>query len=107
MNFETVFGASDIKDDKRDELISRLQQEVQREKDARLEERFVGIVSLVVLLDVVFFSVMDNFGGPIALLVLELIALCAIAKRMGIETIVELISRVLDRISGKSSEIGE
>lgn len=34
------------------------------------------------LLDIVFFTVMPTFGGPIALLILELLILIPMAKRM-------------------------
>lgn len=56
--------------DTRDEQIAELQKKLDGERDARQEERFAFIVLLVLLLDVVFFSVLDTLAGPIALLVL-------------------------------------
>jgi len=85
---------------KKDQQIEELQEEVQFEKDARQEERFVWIVVCVILLDVVFFSVMPSFGGPIALLVLQLLFLIPLANRMGMQEISRILSRVLDRMAG-------
>ncbi|MBL8564079.1 MAG: hypothetical protein JNM89_00010 [Hyphomicrobiaceae bacterium] len=86
-----------------DKLIQELQSRLASEVDARREERFVGIVFIVLLLDIVFFSVMPSFGGPIALLVLELLILIPLAKRMGMEEVAQILNRVLDRMSGKAS----
>lgn len=82
----------------RDDLVAELQGSLEDERDARVEERFVFIVILVLLLDVVFFSVMPSFGGPIALLILELLILIPLAKRMGMEEIAKLLDRVLSRL---------
>jgi len=64
--------------------IEELQSQLARERDGRNEDRFVGVVCLVILLNVVFFSVMPTFGGTLALLVLELLILIplALAERL-------------------------
>jgi hypothetical protein len=69
---------------KQEEQISELQEQLAQEKDARMEDRFVFIVAVVILLDVVFFTVMPSFGGPLALLILQLLVLIPLAKRMGV-----------------------
>ena len=88
--------------DKQDQLIEKLQEQLTKEKDGRNEDRFVGIVLLVLLLDVVAFSVMPTFGGPIALLVLELLILIPLASRMGMQEVAKIISRVLHRVADKT-----
>lgn len=89
---------------KQDRQIEELQEQLTKERDGRNEDRFVGIVCLVMLLDVVFFTVMPTFGGPIALLILELLILIPLAKRMGMQEIATMLGRVLDRMvdRGKS-----
>ena len=67
----------------KDRQIAELQQQLTNERDARREDKFVFIAAVVVLLDVVFFSVMPTSGGPIALLILQLLVLIPLAKRMG------------------------
>lgn len=88
--------------DPKDVQIEELQAQLTQERDARREERFVFIFVCVLLLDVVFFTVMPTFGGPLALLVLELLILVPLAKRLGMEEIAQLLSRVLERVAGKS-----
>jgi hypothetical protein len=100
--FQSIIKASD----KRDEQIDELQQQLTAEKDARREDRFVFIVVVVVLLDIVFFSVMPTFGGPIALLILQVLILVPLARRMGMEEVAQLLSRVLDRMADKSKGSG-
>ncbi len=89
---------------KKDHQIGELQKEVQYEKDARLEERFLFVVVAVMLLDIAVFSVMPSFGGPIALLILQLLILIPLAKRMGMEEVAKILSRVLDRMHSKSGD---
>jgi len=97
-----VFKASEPS--KQDQQIQELQSQLEYERDGRKEDRFVGIVCLVLLLDVVFFSVMETFGGPLALLVLELLILIPLAKRMGMQEVAQILSRVLHRMAGKTGE---
>jgi hypothetical protein len=80
------------------QLVEELQQSLVAERDARAEDRFVFIVVCVMLLDVVFFTVMPSFGGPLALLILELLVLVPLAKRMGMQEIAKLLDRVLSRM---------
>lgn len=86
----------------RDQQIEELQEEIARLRDARREERFVFIVVALLLLDVVFFSVMESFGGPLALFIMELLILIPLARRMGMEEIATILDRVLSRVVGRT-----
>ncbi len=86
---------------KKDQQISELQKQLAYEKDARLEERFTFIALIILLFDVVFFSVMPTFGGPLAVLILELLILIPLARRMGMDEIARIISRVIDRLASR------
>lgn len=79
-----------------------LQEQLTHEKDARQEERFLFIVISVMLLDVVFFAVMPTFSGPVALLLMQLLVLIPLARRMGLEEVAQLTSRILDHAAKKS-----
>lgn len=87
---------------KRDAQVERLQAELTRERDARREDQFFGIVILAAIFDIAFFSVTPSFGGPLALLLLQLLILIPLAKRMGMEEIAQMIDRVLGRIAGRT-----
>lgn len=87
-----------------DKQIEELQTQLTHERDGRREDRFVGLVCLVILLDVVFFSVLPTFGGPLALLVLELLVLIPLARRMGMEEIAQILNSVITRLAGKAHD---
>ena len=98
------FGELGAAPTKTDQQIEELQERLAHERDARREDRFVFIAVTVLLLDIVFFSVMPTFGGPLALLVLELLILIPLAKRMGMEEIAQILSSVIHRMAGKASD---
>lgn len=85
--------------DPRDQQIEDLQERLAGEKDARIEDRFFFVFIALILLNVVFFSVLDNLGGPVALLLLELAFLALLAKRMGMEEVYTLFDRFAGRIA--------
>ena len=72
-----------------------LQSEVQVLKDARNEERFLFGLCLIVLLDVIFFSHMDGWGGPLSILIIELVIIIMMARRLGVEDITEMLDKYL------------
>lgn len=78
--------------------VERLQRLLAEEQDKRTEERFVFCVIAVILLDVVFFSVMDGFGGPLALLILQILLFTPLARRMGLENMAIIFDRVLSNL---------
>jgi hypothetical protein len=88
----------------KDRQIAVLQQQLTEERDARREDKFVFIATVVILLDIVFFSVMPTFGGPLALLILQLLVLIPLAKRMGMEEIAQILSNVIHRMAGKAGD---
>lgn len=112
-NNEQPKGLADLQElieaqpSKKDEQINQLQDQLTYERDARREERFVFIIALVLLLDVVFFSVIDTFAGPLALLALELMILIPLAKRMGMEELASIFYSVLSRITGSIKDSSE
>jgi hypothetical protein len=81
--------------------IAELQEQLTQERDGRREDRFVGLVCLVILLDIVFFSVMHTSGAPLALVVLELLILIPVARRMGMEEVAQILNGFVGRMAGK------
>jgi len=78
-----------------------LADELEAAKDARKEERFVWITVVVILVDVLWFKDSPNPALPFVVLVLQLILLIVLARRMGINDVVELIDRLLHTVSSK------
>jgi len=84
--------------------IEHLEEKLQHIKDARSEERFIFVVIIILLLNVVFFSVLPNFAGPLALLILELLVLIPFAKKMGMQEISEILDRIIHRAAKSFNE---
>lgn len=85
---------------KQHKQIQELQKTLSKEKDARQEERFFGILLLTILFNVLIFMPMQSWGGPISILILELIVLFLLARRMGMEEVEQIIDRFLSSLSG-------
>ena len=94
---KSLFGIQKdhIKAKEQDDKIKQLEEKLERERDARLEERFLSLLVLVIILDVFFFTLMPSWGGPIAILILELLLLIPIARRMGVDKVAKLLDKVL------------
>jgi hypothetical protein len=91
-------------EDKKDSQIEELQNRLASEKDARLEERFVWIILLCGLLDVVFFTIIPSWSGPLCLLLLELLVFIPLAKRMGVEEIAVILTNVMDGVAKRARD---
>ena len=86
---------------KADQQIEELQKELEKERDARREERFIFIVVLTLLLDIILFTFLPSVSGPLAIVTLELLILIPLANRMGVQEIAQMLDRALGRLSGK------
>lgn len=87
----------------KDSQLERLQELLTKEKDERLEERFFFIICFIILFDIVFFSAMDNAGGPIIIFILEIIILAPLASKFGIASLAAILYTVIDRFTDKLS----
>jgi hypothetical protein len=80
---------------------ARLGDELEAAQDGRKEERFVWITIVVILVDVMWFEDSPNPALPVVVLVLQLILLVVLARRMGIDDVVELIDRFIHAVGNK------
>lgn len=87
---------------KKDDSLASLEAKLSAEQDARKEERFVWILIVTIMFDCLALGGMSNSAAPIAIVTLELILLVVLAKRLGIDDVVVLIDRVLNRLEKKS-----
>jgi len=84
-----------------DEIQNELSQRVEALEDARNEERFIFIMLIIILLDVVFFTVIPTWTGPLGLICIEIVVLFILAKKMGMEDTCALIDKLLNRVVEK------
>lgn len=82
----------------RDKQIETLQAKLSKEKDDRREERFIWSIAFIILFNVVAFTVIESWSGPLVLLVFEFLILSVLAKKMGIEEIVQILDRFFEAV---------
>ena len=75
--------------------IEELQKDLDREVDARKEERMLWILAVLILFDAYLFTFMENIMGPIVILVFQLIVVVLVAKKMGMEQVTAMIDRMM------------
>ncbi|HEX3860358.1 MAG TPA: hypothetical protein VHY35_01545 [Stellaceae bacterium] len=88
--------AEQAEPDSKDKEIESLQVRVQTLTDEKYEERFIWIVVLIIIVDIGVFPSMNNWGAPIAILVIEIILMAILAKRLGVEEVTMLLARTID-----------
>ncbi|MGR6075477.1 hypothetical protein [Achromobacter sp. CSND-B12] len=71
-----------------------LERELQYEKEARREERFIFLLCIVALIDALAFMQMENWTGPVVIGLLQLIAITVYARRSGVDEVVQLLDRL-------------
>lgn len=87
---------------KRDDTIAALEARLEKERDARKEERFCFIVGLVIMFNFVTFPSMQTWGAPIAILALETVVLLGVAKQCGVDYVAKLIDMAAGYVFGKA-----
>jgi len=89
-----------IPETKKDEVIEALQKALTKENDARKEERFVWLLSVMLLFDVFTFPDMKTWGGPIAVGFIQFVVLIVLGRKWQVDEIWKLTEKVLDKWDG-------
>jgi len=71
-----------------------LARDLRDEKEFRQDERFLFLVAIIILLDVIVFDAVGGWIAPVALVILELAFLVVLARLMGVEEVVDLAKRL-------------
>ena len=82
--------------DRESQVIESLENKITGLNNRIKEERFYFITIFIVLFDCIVFTNFNNWGAPIAILILEIIFLFIIAKKFSIEEVVALVDRILE-----------
>ena len=84
------------------EKIAQLERQLESERDCRREDRFVSLVIILILLDIILLNQAQNTAVVIVVFVLELLFLIVVAKRLGVEQIVGILDKLLGHFAKKS-----
>lgn len=101
-DFEKIEGAS--RPTQTDESIEALTVEIQELRKTVLEERFIFIVIFLIMSDSLIFRGFSNWGDPLVIGALELIALVILARRCRVEDLTGLIDRFIGWARGSRDE---
>lgn len=82
---------------KEDDALAALQNEIQDLQNSRNEERFLLVAIIVVLVDALIFSSMENWAGALVIGVIEIFAIAVLARKWRIEEVPQILSKFLDR----------
>lgn len=78
-----------------------LEDRLEKEIDKRLEDRFVFLIIILMLIDIILFNGATNTWLAVIILFLQILLVIAVAKKMRMETIVGIINRIIDSIAPK------
>nr|WP_321268177.1 hypothetical protein [Alcaligenes faecalis] len=88
-------SAADKSDEASAKASANLADELQYEKDARREERFMFVAALMVVVNAFIFMHMQTWSAPIVIGLVELILLTVYARHCGINEVVQLLDYAL------------
>lgn len=78
-----------------------LEDRLEKEIDKRLEDRFVFLIIILMLIDIILFNGATNTWLAVIILFLQILLVIAVAKKMRMETIIGIINRIIDSIAPK------
>ena len=83
-------------DSKKEEVaLDSSQTEKEKLKNQIQEERFLWIIAFIIIFDAFIFTLMTNWGGPIAILILEIIVILMLAKKFNVKELHNLLEKLL------------
>jgi hypothetical protein len=83
------------------EALTRVQEELADARRQRVEERFIWVLVVLGLLDILLLGDMKNITAPLVILAIELIGLTVLAKRMGISSAAVVLDRLTSAVAHK------
>jgi hypothetical protein len=98
---QTSFTVSDAESGEADAQAD-LADQLERERDARKEERFLLVVLIIVISDAFIFSHIDSWSGPVVIGVIELVALAVLARKWGVQEVAQFLAMFFQRIAEHS-----
>lgn len=79
-----------------------LSNQLERERDARKEERFLFVVALIVIADAFIFSMMENWAGALVIGIIELVGLAVMARKWGVEEVSRFLAMFFQKLADHS-----
>jgi hypothetical protein len=84
----------------KDLALEQVQKELNEIKEAKNEERFYWICSIIILTDIFMFPAMQTWAAPISLMFLELLFLICLGRKWGVDHIWTITEKIIDKWNG-------
>ena len=97
-----AFKVAAAEEDEEAAAQNALANELERERDARKEERFLLVVALVVVSDAFMFSNIQNWAGALVVGIIELVGLAVLARKWGVEEVSQFLAMFFQRVADHS-----
>lgn len=94
---------STVPDDANSQVVARLEKQLEDIKRSRNEDRFLFLLVALILIDVYIFSHIDNWGGSIAILVLEFIMLLVVGKRFDVLVVEQWLDKFVNTVGSSNN----
>lgn len=82
--------------------ISRLSEELESIKRRLNDERFVFVLFSMILFDAWSFHSAQSWGGPVSVLILEVVALAVLARVLGVSELTRLLEQLISSFGRQS-----
>jgi hypothetical protein len=79
--------------------VAQLEEKLETEKNARLEERFGWILASVIVFDVFAFYLMSTWTAPLIIGIFQLLGLTVLANRLGIDEVLPILDKLTAMIT--------
>jgi hypothetical protein len=90
-----------IDEDQKDDLvdcsaIAKLEERIQKLEDEKNEERFLWILSTIILIDFILMPQINNSGASLIIGIIEIILIILLARKFGIDEVEKIFDKLLN-----------
>ncbi len=104
-NLKDAIAKTVAEDDKLTaKLLEKLEEDLEKEKDQRKKARFMWTLVATILLNICFFTSMESFMGPLIIGLLQLVGFTLVARKLGMQEVVQLFDRMLSTIANSAKK---
>jgi hypothetical protein len=85
-----------------DDKVVILEKEIEILREKRNEDRFCFLTALIIFGDAYIFMRMPSWGGPVSILILEIIVLFVAARKMGIQDLTVITDKLIVALGARN-----
>ncbi len=94
---------TDSKDGLDSSALAKLEEKIQKLEDDRIEERFLWILMLLIVIDFALLPAIKNWGSAMVIGILEIVFVIILARKFQIDEIEKIFDKILDSLSNRKN----